>query len=325
LENRLIDRMQDSSLRQFRFGVHLNPTQDAQAFCQRARRAEELGYSTLTVADHFRKQFACLPAVLAAGLATTTLRVGPLVLGNDYKHPVVLAKELATIDQFTDGRLQVGIGAGWLREDYDWSGISYDRAGVRVARLEESIELLKRLWSGVPVNFNGEHYAIEGLVGSPLPVQRPRPPIMVGAGGKRMLQLAARHADIINISVNQSAGVHDAVAVMAAAGNQQAGINQRRIEWIKEAAGDRFSQIELGAITHVLPTDNRRSVVRATAERLGLNEADLLDSPQYLIGSPAEMIADLQRRRSEQAISYVVFFGDMMEQLAPVVDALAGT
>lgn len=310
--------------RPFRFGTHLNWAESPGAFRDRARLAEDLGYATFTVADHLDRQFACLPALLSAGLATSTIRVGPLVLGNDYKHPVVLAKELATADVFLGGRLQVGIGAGWLRDDYDRAGLQFDPASIRVSRLEESLIILKGLWSGEVFSFDGEHYSIHELEGSPVPTQKPHPPIMIGAGGKRMLSLAARHADIINISVNQSVGIREVGAVMTGAGNQDRGINQQRVEWIREAAGQRFDQIELGAMCFVVPTDDRQAVVRARAEAFGIAESDLLDSSQWLIGNPDEMVADLLRRRDEMGISYIVFFDDMAEQMAPIVAELSG-
>ena len=315
---------QVSTSRKFRFGVQLNWAASAEEFCARARRAEDLGYATFTVADHLDRQYACLPAVLAAGLATQSIRVGPHVLANDYKHPVVLAKELATADVLLGGRVQVGIGAGWLRDDYLRSGIPFDPAGTRIARLEESLTVLKGLWSGSSFSFHGDHYQIDMMEGFPTPAQKPHPPIMIGAGGKRMLGLAARHADIINISVNQGAGVRDVAAVMSGDVNQAAGINQQRIEWIRDAAGERFDEIELGAMCFVVPTEDRHAVVRERAQMFGIAERDLLDSPQWLIGSPAEMVDDLLRRRDELGISYVIFFDDMAERMAPIVEELAG-
>lgn len=313
-----------SAARPLRFGTHLNWAESASQFCERARRAEGLGYATFTVADHLDRQYACLPALVAAGTATSTIRVGPLVVGNDYKHPVVLAKELATADLFLDGRLQVGLGAGWLRDDYVRSGITLDSARTRIARLEESLMILKGLWSGEVFSFDGEYYSVHDLEGSPVPAQKPHPPLMIGAGGKRMLSLAARHADIINITVNQNSGIRDVGTVMASAGNQARGINQQRIQWIRQAAGERFDQIELGALCFVVPTDDRQSVVRERAQAFGIAESDLLDSPQWLIGNPDEMVADLFRRRDELGISYIIFFDHMADPMAPIVAELSG-
>lgn len=176
--------------RTFRFGVQIASAGSAQEWADLARRAEELGYSSVFMPDHFGEQLAPVPALMAAADATTDLRIGALVFGNDYKHPVVLAKEAATLDVLSGGRFEFGIGAGWMNTDYEESGIQHDRPGVRIDRLAESVQICKGLFGEDPVTFEGEHYRISGLNGMPKPVQRPHPPVLIGGGGKRVLSLA---------------------------------------------------------------------------------------------------------------------------------------
>ncbi|MEY2456691.1 MAG: hypothetical protein QOK06_1785, partial [Acidimicrobiaceae bacterium] len=200
--------------RTFRFGVQCSspPAVSAGSWAALARRCEELGYATLTVADHFDDQLAPVPAIMAAADATTTLRVGALVFGNDYRHPVVLAKEAATLDVLSGGRFELGLGAGWMSSDYERAGMTLDRPGVRIDRMVEALEVITRLWADEPCSFRGEHYAVEGLDGLPKPVQRPRPPILIGGGGRRVLTVAAEWADIIGINFALAKGVIDASA-----------------------------------------------------------------------------------------------------------------
>ena len=175
-----------------RFGVITSKVANGPAWRARARRAEELGYSSLLMPDHFQDQWAPLVGLTVAAEATTTLRVGTLVFDNDYRHPVVLAKELATLDCATEGRVEVGLGAGWKRSDYDEAGIGYDRPGVRIARMGEALQVLRALWaSDQPVEFDGEHYQVHGAVGTPRPSRPGGPSITIGGGGRRILSLAA--------------------------------------------------------------------------------------------------------------------------------------
>jgi probable F420-dependent oxidoreductase len=190
----------------FRFGVQASAPMSGKEWSELAQRIEDLGYSTLTMPDHFGNQMAPMPALMAAAAATTVLRVGALVWDNDYKHPVVLAKELATMDLLSDGRLEVGIGAGWERADYDWSGIPYDPPGVRVDRFEEGLAVIKGHFTPGPFSFSGQHYTVSGLDGLPKPVQQ-HIPILVGGGGKRVLSIAAREADIVGINGTMAAAI----------------------------------------------------------------------------------------------------------------------
>src|SRR5918995_4714854 len=178
--------------RPFRFGIQLSHASSGAEWLELARKAEDLGYSTLFVPDHFGNQVAPVAALTGAASATTGLRVGPLVLDNDYRHPVVAAKEMATIDRLSGGRLEFGIGAGWMASDYEQSGIALDPPGVRVSRLEEALDVFDGLFAPGPFSLQGKHYQLAGLDGLPKPVQQPRPPLLIGGGGQRMLTLAGR-------------------------------------------------------------------------------------------------------------------------------------
>src|SRR5918993_3064848 len=186
--------------RPFRFGIQLGSAPPGTDWASVAREAEDLGYSTLFMPDHFGDQLAPVPALATAAEATTTLRVGPLVLDNDYKHPVVTAKEMATLDVLSGGRLELGIGAGWMASDYEQSGITMDPAGERVERLEEAVAVLKGLFAPGAFSTDGKHSRIAALKGLPKPVQSPGPPLLIGGGGPRGLALARRGGDIVGIN-----------------------------------------------------------------------------------------------------------------------------
>jgi probable F420-dependent oxidoreductase len=308
--------------RPFRFGIQLVTAPDGAAWAAKARRAEELGYSTVFLPDHFDDQLAPVPALVAAADATTDLRVGALVFDNDYKHPVVLAKEAATIDLLSGGRLELGIGAGWQRTDYDRAGIPYDPPGVRIDRMEEALPILKGLLAGETVDVTGEHYTVSGLTGTPLPVQRPHPPLLIGGGGRRVLSIAAREADIVGINVNLAAG-----EVGPDAGpNATAEATAEKVGWVRDAAGDRFDDIELNVLVFfAVVTDDRAGTAEAMAHGFNVSADQALRIPHAVVGTVDEICADLEERRDAFGLSYVVFSQDAMEAMAPVVARLAGT
>ena len=309
-------------MKPFRFGIQSTGPADAEGWVALARRVEALGYDTLTCADHFDGQFAPVPALVAAAEATTTLRLGTMVLANDFRHPVVTAKEIATVDLLSGGRLEFGIGAGWMTTDYEQAGLPMDRPGVRIARLAEAIDVIRPLVAGETVDHQGEHYRINGLVGTPAAVQRPAVPLVVGGGGRRILELAGRVADIVGINVDLRAGVIDERA--GPTGTPEA--TDRKIGWVRDAAGDRFDAIELQVRVHVAaPTDDPEGMAEVMAPALGIAPADALASPHALVGSVPEMVETLQARRERWGISYIGLSVDAMESMAPVVDALAGT
>jgi len=308
--------------RPFRFGVQMIRARSREEWAERARKTEDLGYATLLMPDHFNDQLAPLPALMTAADATTTLRVGTIVLGNDYRHPLVLAQEAATLDLLSGGRLELGIGAGWMRSDYDASGMAFDRPGVRIERLREALAILKGLFADGPFSFAGKHYTITNHEGRPKPVQTPHPPILIGGGGRRVLRLAAREADIISINFNLAPGTVNQQVLQTGTGTS----TEEKVGWIREAAGDRFDRLELNAIPFTaVVSDDASQLAERMATGFGVAPDELLDSPHVLLGSIDEMVETLQRRRERFGISYVVFPEERYEQLAPVVARLAGT
>jgi probable F420-dependent oxidoreductase len=306
----------------FRFGIQASGPTTAGEWAELARKVEGLGYSTLTCADHLDEQFAPIPALTAAASATTTLRVGAMVLANDYRHPVLAAKEAATLDVLSEGRFEFGLGAGWMTTDYEAAGIALDRPGRRIDRLQEAITIVKGLFADGPVHFDGEHYEITGLEGTPKPVQRPHPPIAIGGGGPRVLALAAREADIVGINVNLAVGVIDD----RAGPNATEEATQAKVDIIRSAAGDRFEDLELQVRVHaVVVTDDRQGMAELMAPALGISPAAALASPHALAGSPEEIAADLRARRDRWGISYITVSLDALDAMAPVVARLAGT
>ena len=306
----------------FRFGVQEHAASSGKAWRDRARLVESLGYQLLYLPDHFGEQLAPIAALMAAADATTTLRVGSLVFDNDYRHPVVLAKEVATMDLLSDGRFDFGLGAGWLAQDYEQSGMPYDSPGVRIERMEEGLKIIKGLLAGGSFSFTGKHYRVTELEGYPLPVQKPHPPILIGGGGRRMLTLAAREADIVNVNFDLREGrVNRRVA---RSGFAEA--TAEKLGWIKEAAGDRFEHIELGAWVFMANvTEGREAIAAAIATGFGAEAPDVLDMPHFLIGTVDELVADLRARRERFGFSFVVVPGDSAEAFAPVVERLSGT
>lgn len=306
--------------RPFRFAVQQHQSPNGPAFLEAAQRIESLGYDTLHVMDHFGNQLAPLAAMTAAALATEHLRVGSLVLDNDYRHPLVLAKELATIDLVSGGRLEVGLGAGWMDSDYQESGIPKDRAGVRIDRLEEALAVFKGLWAEEPVSFEGDHYRIAAHRGTPTPVQRPHPPILIGGGGPRMLSLAAREADIVGINPSLKAGV-----MTAGAQDTSADSVDRKVELVREAAGDRFDDLELHVMSFAVSVTSKRAErTEQIAQLLSIDPEGIADSPYVLIGSPEEIADDLHRYRERWGIAYYTVMGDVAERFGAVVAELRG-
>jgi probable F420-dependent oxidoreductase len=289
---------------------------------EHARKLEGMGYSTMLMPDHFEEQLSPIPALTAAALATTSLRVGTIVLGNDYRHPVVLAMEAATLDLLSNGRLELGIGAGWMRSDYDAAGMSYDRPGTRIERFAESLQVLKGAFGEEAFSLDGKHYTITNYNGRPKPLQQPHPPIMIGGGGQRMLSLAAREANIISINFNLAPGAVNQEVLRTG----DPASTDEKVGWIREAAGDRFGEIELNAIAFTaVVTDDATKLAERMAPGFATTPAELLESPHVLLGSIDQMAGALQQRRERYGISYWVFPQNAYESLAPLVQRLAGS
>lgn len=308
-------------LKPFRFGVQEHKAEGSRQWRERARAIESMGYESLYLPDHFDEQPGVVPTLMAAADATEKLRIGSLVFDNDYRHPVVLAKDAATLDVLSGGRLDLGIGAGWLARDYQRSGIQHDPAGMRIERLEETVVILKGLFGPGKFSFSGKHYTIRELEGFPKPLQQPRPPLLLGGGGRRMLGLAAREADIVHINFNLNEG-HINPSLMRTG---VASATDEKVRWVREAAGDRTASLEI-AVTIFLATltDDRDSTAAALAPRMRFEPREVLEMPHFLIGTVEQIVDDIQARRERYGVSYVVVPGDMADALAPVVERLAG-
>jgi probable F420-dependent oxidoreductase len=322
------------SQRPFRFAVQTFSASTGAEWCDRARRIEQLGYSALHLADHFLgpgpaltasnhplQELAAVPAMAAAAAATRSLRIGCRVFCNDYRHPVMLAKEAATLDLLSDGRLELGMGAGWLRGEYEAAGFQFDRAGRRIARLAESVALVKALFSGEPVEHDGEHYEVSGFSGAPRPVQQPHPPLMIGGGGRRVLELAAREADVVSFNFNNRSGVIGPDGVQSSTAEATA----EKLGWVREAAGARFPELELEIGAYfTFVTDAAEATAAGMGKALGLSHAQMLGHPHALIGGVDALCEELERRRERTGISYVTVPDTALEAFAPVVARLAG-
>jgi probable F420-dependent oxidoreductase len=314
--------------RPFRFGVIGESIRSREQLIATARRSEKLGYSTLLLRDHFvpepfGDQLAPLVALTAAAEATRELRVGSLVVDNDYRHPVMLAKEAATLDLLSGGRFELGIGAGWLRDEYARGGMAFDDPGVRVGRLNESLTILKGLFAGSALTFSGTHYSVTDLEIFPEPAQRPRPPILVGAGSRRMLGIAGREADIVGIlpKALPSGSISDALS------ERSPQTMERRIEWVREAAGERFPDIELSTMISVtIADDHRQAAERFAVERgWGREAADLvLEMPSKFVGSRVRVGDEMHARRDRLGLSYYVVSDRELEAVGPLVEDLSG-
>ena len=315
--------------RPFRFGVHTSDADTGEQWAAAARRYESLGFSTLMLRDHFDRQLAPLVAMTAAACATQTLRVGCLVFANDYRHPLVLAKELATLDRLSGGRVEVGLGAGWMGSDYEQAGLAFDAPGDRVTRMQESVHLLKAFFAGGPVSFSGAHYTVAAHEMYPEVVRRPGPPFLIVAGGPRMTRFAAAEADII--AVNPATKSNEAWSEQNLADATAEAVD-RKIQLIRDSAGDRYDQIEIQIVVpFIVVTDDREGTAAAIAASLpsdasvDLSAANILSSPYVLIGTEAQICDTLVERRDRWDLSYYVFNDDSIDAAAPIVARLAGT
>ncbi len=305
--------------RPFRFGVQSRCMGPREAWLASVRRIEALGYSSVSWADHFVGGLDPVASLAAAAFATERLRLTSFVFDNDFRHPAVLAMSAGTIDILSGGRLELGIGAGWMKPEYTQSGIPFDPPGVRIARLEETLQLLTLLFTGEPVTFQGEFYQVDGLTLPPVPVQKPHPPFVIGGGSRKILTLAGKYADIVGIT-NRALpdGAKDLEDLTAEA-------MERKVSWVREGAGDRFSKMELNLICgRVVITEDRDAAATEMATQLPLSVEQILDAPSILIGSTDQIIATLRERRERYGVSNIVIIEPIMEAFAPVVAALSG-
>lgn len=304
----------------FRFGASVGSVGSRREWVGQLRQVEQLGYSTVLITDHVLRKLAPIPA-LASAAETTSLRLGTFVLGNDFRNPVLAAWELATLDLLSEGRLEIGIGTGWLTRDYRAAGLPPDPPGERIDRLEESLTVITALLEGEEVDYQGSHLSAQGKLEA-LPVQRPRPPLLVGGGGRRMLRLAGRLADIVGISVDLPSGTSEELAGKV---NEAGGDALReRLGWIREGAGDRYPSLELNILLFGVDVAPRGSLARLAQER-GTDPELLAGSPHIVAGSVDQVCETLQRRREEHGISYLVVPQPAIEMMAPAVERLTGS
>lgn len=313
-----------SNIRPFRFGVKVAtdpgdiPTREA--WIALARKAEDLGYATFSVADHYINEFLPIAALMYVADATSTLRIGSCVFDINYRHPVLLAKEVAAIDWFSGGRFELGLGAGSLRVDYDQVGLPFDPPGVRIQRLAEAVAIFKQFFSQDAVTFAGEHYTMTDLPAIPKAAQHPHLPIFIGGGGKKLLTLAAREADIIGIE----ARLQDDQGHSAPGERTEEALGQK-VALLREVAGERFAAIELnyGFRTGIV-TGDRQQAAEQRARTYGVTPEQVLADPYLLMGTVEQMVETLQRRREQFGISYLQVFFQDIDTFAPVVARLAG-
>lgn len=312
-------------MKPFRFACGLFMNDTRAGLRETARKAEELGYSVGVMPDHYLPQLSPLIALQCAADATSKLRLATYVAANDYRHPAELAKQFATLDVLSDGRAEIGLGTGYNQPEYDALGLAYDAPGERVRRLEESLQILRRLLAGERVTFTGDHYRLTDYENFPIPAQE-TVPLMVGAGGPRLLRLAARQADIVGLAPT-SAGFADAFQSSTWASTA------KKLAWVREAAGERFDMLEINSYSPLAPAqithDPRAAVrdylvqVRRRRPDVAVTEAELLESPHMFVGTVDHLVEKFQRMREELGISYLMFHEP--ETMAPIVERLAGS
>lgn len=320
--------------RAFRFGLQGYAPTSAKEWRDTAKKAEDLGYSSFHLADHVIgpgpaltptghpvQTVAAIPAMAVAAEATSSIKIGCRVLCVDYRNPVMLAKELATLDFFSDGRLEIGLGAGWLQNEYEAMGIPFDRAGVRLDRMEEVIGLLRSSFAEGELNVTGQHVHAVGFEAVPKPVN-PHPPLMIGGGAQRVLTIAGREADIVSLNFNNSSGRLGPEGI----GSSTAELTEEKIQWVKDGAGDRFGDIELEIAAYfTVVTPDSEATLGKMAPMFGMTPETMAEHPHVLIGSVDEICDRLVDRRERFGISYVSFGTSNMDAVAPVVSRLSGT
>jgi probable F420-dependent oxidoreductase len=285
-----------------------------------------MGFSALVIPDHLVDQLSPVPAMAAIAAATEKLRIGSFVFNNDLRHPAVLAQDLASLDVLSEGRLEIAIGAGWNKPEYDEIGLEFDPVATRVARLAEAIAVLKGLFGDGPFSFDGRFYTIRERDGQPKPVQKPHPPLLIGGGGRRTLTIAGREADIVGLAprILSEQRAEPRSLTLAAA--------EEKVGWVREAAGSRFDDLELNVYPSGWPptiTNDARAEARKVIDRLvgrtgiELTEAEVLESPHIFIGSVDGLVEKFRSLRARLGITS--FMVGEIDELAPVVERLAGS
>jgi len=309
-----------TTLTKFRFAAKAVAAESASDWTAQVREAENLGYASLLLDDHFNNQISPIPALMAAADATDSITLGTAVLGVDFRNPVLLAREAATIDLLSDGRLELGLGAGWLNTDYSAAGIVQDPAAIRIERLSEAVDIIRAVWQTTPFHFRGRHYNIGESTGYPKP---PSPiPLLIGGGGQKILTLAARKADIVSVNAKVIGRSSNARTIATASVDAI----EERLGWVRESAGDRFGDIELHLQVYVaIVTDHYYRTVEEVAVSMEAEPELVMTSPHFQIGSVQEICDGLIAMRERWGISYVGFEPAATRQIVPVLEQLSGT
>jgi probable F420-dependent oxidoreductase len=305
-------------MRPFRFGLTTSTATTREEWLDRVRRAEALGYDVLLVPDHLGQQLSPVPALAAAAAVTSRLRIGSYVFANDFRHPLMLAREAATLDVLSGGRMEFGIGAGWRVSDYTQLGVPYDPAGRRIDRMEEALGIVRRLFAGETVTHRGTAYQIGKARLAPRPVQRSIP-VMVGGGGPRILRIAARQADIVNFVPQFSASGRPIPSHLT----EEALVE--KVAVVSQAAGDRFDHLELSlflGLAGMVGGGSGAFASAGAAVMTGLTK--VRPSPFVLYGTRSGLRELLKWRRERLGISTYGIPGQAMEAMAPLVEDLAG-
>jgi probable F420-dependent oxidoreductase len=309
-----------AATRPFKFGAKATKAGSAKEWADLAKQAEDLGFVSFQIDDHFGNQLAPVPAIMAAASATSSVKVGPLVAGVDFRNPVLFAKEAATIDLLSDGRFMMALGAGWLKDDYAIAGIDQDDAITRIERLGEAIDVMRGLWGEGKFSYQGKHYTVAEVDGKPAPLSDI--PILVGGGGEKILSLAAQKADIVGINPKIVARSINPQSMATAA----ADVVDQKLAWVKAAAGDRFDDLELQMQVFVTAvTDDPAPIAENLSKAFGLPPEVVLQAPYFQLGTVDSIVENLQGLRERWGISYIAFQQDATAAVAPIVERLAGT
>ena len=319
-------------MRRFRFLAEPGDVADGKALIEAAHRAESIGYDVMVYPDHVVLPFGLVPLLTTVAAVTERLRVSAFVVNNDLRHPALVAQDMASIDVISGGRVEVAIGGGWNVPEYEALGIPFDPIGRRIDRLTEAVAVIKGCFAEGPFSFAGEHYTITNHEGRPKPVQKPRPPLFIGGGGKRLLTLAGREADIVGVAPRTLASASSRDVVRSDPRSITVAATEEKLGWIRDAAGDRFDDLEINAYpsgTSPILTDHARKdgadVLDGIRNRTGIEISldEFLESPHVFIGSVDGLVAKLREQRERLGISSIMV-GDL-DTLAPVVERLAGT
>ncbi len=309
----------------FRFGVQVGSPMGRRELVETARMAEDLGYAAFSCTDHVDDAFPQLsPMVALATVAAVTTRIElqPMVLANDLRHPVVLAKEAATLDLLSEGRFALGLGAGWLAGDFRKAGMAFRRPGIRVARLAEAITILRGLLDDGPFDFEGEHYTVRGLELTPAPRRTPVP-LLVAGSGPILLSLAARTADTVALNPGLPLDFGD----WQEGATPYADVTDRKLAWIRDAAGERYANLEIqtSVIAGGITDGDPEPLLQPVATMLGVSSAQLAGCPHVLAGTVEHCIETVRGWRKRWGISYITVPAAIARELAPVVSALRDT